>query len=351
MRQILHIDLDYFYAQLEMKRNPKLRKKPVVVCMFSGRSEDSGAVATASYEARELGIHAGMPIIQAKRLGKEAIFLPADREHYSRVSERIMDILQEYDEDLEQVSIDEAYLDISNRNPGNLAKEIKDKIKQQEGLTCSIGIGPNKLIAKMASGTNKPDGLTIVKENEIRGFLKDLPVKKLFSVGPKTEKELNDLGVKTIGDLAKFPKEKLVQMFGGKRGRDLHNYANGIDERPVEPREKQQLSRLASLKEDTDDVDKVKDLLRSLSKSLYERTKKEGVTFKTITFHAIDNRLQMYSRSRTIDESKDLKAIEKTGEKLAEEFLKENPDIILRRIGIRVSNLSRSRKQKSLGEF
>ena len=357
-RIVLLMDLDYFYAQVEILRNPGLKGKPVVVCMFSGRSEDSGAVAAACYEARKLGIRAGMPIARAKQLGKEAAFLPADREYYAQISDRVMEIMEEYGI-LEQVSIDEAYLDVSKTGDYDkaldVAKKIKERVKKQEKLTCSIGIGPNKLIAKMASGVSKPDGLTLVKENEARDFLKGMEVKKLFSVGPVAEKKLNDLGIKTVGDLSAFPEEKLAEAFGGKKGKELHDYANGIDNRPVEPREKQQLSRLASLKEDTNDPEKINDLLEELSGKLFERVRKENVKFRNVAFIGITKRLEMHTRSRTLEkEADDLETIMKHGKGLANEFLEKNPDAVLRRIGIRVAGFIRQekvREQRRLEDF
>ena len=179
VRVIIHVDLDYFFAQCEERENPAYKDKPVVVCVYATRGGDSGAVSTANYVARKFSVKSGIPITLAKRLlkGRDAVFLPVNRELYDKVSLEIMRILRNHADRFEQVSIDEAYLDVSQKANGNfalaseLAKEIKEDILAREKLTCSIGVGPNKLVAKVAAGHKKPDGLTIIKPEEVRGFL------------------------------------------------------------------------------------------------------------------------------------------------------------------------------------
>src|SRR3989344_870851 len=234
-RIIMHIDFDYFYAQVEEVER-KVKDRPVVVCMFSGRTAESGAVATANYLARKYGVGAGIPIFQAKAKlkGTDALFLPANHQLYAEKSFAIMQLLEKFTDKLEPASIDEAFLDVSEKCDGDykkaekLVKEIKKAIYEKFKLTCSIGIAPNKLVAKIASDFRKPDGLTIVIPEKVKTFLRPLPARKLYGIGPKTDSVLNSLGIKTIGDIADAKKEKLAGIFGAW-GYRMHEYANGID--------------------------------------------------------------------------------------------------------------------------
>ncbi|MBI4170205.1 MAG: DNA polymerase IV, partial [Candidatus Aenigmarchaeota archaeon] len=248
-RIIMHMDLDSFYASVEEKRNPDLAGKPIVICVFSGRSADSGAVATANYKARELGIKAGIPITAAKRLASdETVFLPNDIEYYREVSERIMELIEEDCDSLEQASVDEAYMDVTNKSLGmwenaeKIAKDIKNNIKEHERLTCSIGIGPNKLIAKMASKLKKPDGLTVIKDEDVYKFLENLEIRKIHGIGGKTAEILNSLGIKTAKDLAHFNPLLLEERIGKNKTKLLQEKAQGADNTPVEQKEAQQIS-------------------------------------------------------------------------------------------------------------
>ena len=346
-RIILHVDLDAFYASVEELRRPDIRGKPVVVCVYSGRTEDSGAVATSNYLARELGIRSGMPIAFAKRAakGKDVVFLPVDMEHYREVSERIMELLEEHADRFQQVSVDEAYLDVSGRCAGNyqcaekIAHEIKREIKEQEGITCSVGVGPNKYVSKMAGKRRKPDGLTIVRAGEAADFLKDLPAGKLHGIGGKTEEELNTLGIKTAADIAAYGLASLEKEFGKNKAKLLHDKALGIDDSPVEQKEKQQLSRIATLKEDTNDADKIFKKISELCSDLNKKLQNK-ITFRTISLITIDTHLQTQTRSETIPEADDACSVLPSYRTLIDRFFSENPGKMLRRVGIRVSSLS-----------
>lgn len=347
-RIVLHVDLDSFYASLEELRNPAAKGKAIVICVYSGRSADSGAVSTANYKARELGIKAGMPIILAKRLAenRDVLFLPNDIEYYRTVSERIMELLEEEADATEQVSIDEAYLDVTKRSMGSwekaqkIAEEIKRKIKDQEGLTCSIGIGPNKLVAKMASGHKKPDGLTVVRDTQVTEFLSNLPVSELHGIGNKTTQTLNNLGIKTARELAHFDTNILEKAFGKNKARLLQDKAKGTDESAVQQGETQQISRIGTLKEDTDNLESIFEKIRELATDLRARIEKKKVTFATISLIAIDTNLKMQTKSETIQETDDLETLLNTARSLLEKFLEENPGRKLRRVGIRVSHLT-----------
>ena len=243
-RIVMLVDLDYFYAQCEERRKPSIKGTPVVVCFFSGRTEDSGAVSTANYVARKYGVNSGIPISLAKQKlkGIDAVFLPVDKEFYREVSDKIMEILRSHADRFEQVGIDEAYLEMTQRIKGNyheaekLAELIKEDVLIQQKLTCSIGVGPNKLIAKIAADMQKPDGLTLVKPEEVQIFLSPLPVRRLVGVGRKTEKKLETSGVRTVGQLARFDVQRPIELFGRKLGTYFQNASLGIDDEPVQER-------------------------------------------------------------------------------------------------------------------
>jgi DNA polymerase IV (DinB-like DNA polymerase) len=359
MRIVLHVDLDSFYASLEEIRNKSIKGKPVVICVYSGRSPDSGAVSTSNYQARELGIKSGISISFAKRIAKdqEVVFLPVDMEYYRSVSDRIMELLEEETDTIEQVSIDEAYLDVTKRTSVNwneaqkIAEKIKVKIKHQECLTCSVGIGPNKLIAKMASGHKKPNGLTVIKDADVIDFFEKLPVSKIHGIGDKTTKSLNDLGIQTANDLANYNIDVLERIFGKNKAKILQEKAKGIDESPVEQGEIQQISRIGTLNEDTDNIEIIFEKIKELSIDLQKKIKKKVVDFRTISIIAIDTELRTHSKSVTLQQTDLIDENLITVRKLLQKFFEENLGKKLRRIGIKVSNLLKKKKQKSLGDF
>jgi len=356
-RIILHVDLDSFYAAVEERRNPSLKGKPVVICMYSGR-KDSGAVATANYEARKLGIRSGLPLRTARaRATKETVFLPADRGLYKKISDRIMKIFRRHADAFEQRSIDEAYLDVSRtrsyKKASDVAKKIKEEVLRKEELTCSVGIGPNKLTAKMASREKKPNGLTLVRDFQ-KAFSRK-PVEKLFGIGPKTLEVLKKHKITTISDLAAFDKETLKKEFGERKGHLLHEHARGRDDEEVEELIKKQLSRMGTLPEDTKQFKTIAKKLSSLAEDLFKKIKKEKAHFRTISLLTVNTFLDMKTRSITLESSSRKKEdILENAESLLKGFLKENPTEVLRRIGVKVSSLTfleEKKKQKSLTEF
>ncbi len=357
-RIILHVDLDYFYAQAEEIRKPELAGKPIAVCMFSGRSEFSGAVATANYPARALGVRAGMPIAFAKQKSPGIVLLRADRDYYTAVSERIMEILRSHADKSGQVSIDEAYIDVSERAKGSfeearkIAAEIKRKILEEEKLTCSIGIGPNKLLAKMASGQQKPNGLTIIKPGEVKGFLSTQKISDLHGVGPKTVELLGQNGITTIEQLAAAPVAQLQEWFGENKGIALHEKSLGIDEGEVEEKPTQQFSRIVTLKENTSEPQKLLEESKTLAGELSQRAMKEKVSFRTVSVILISNHLEDVTRSRTLPAAtQDKEKILETTAELFKNFFMERPEFICRRFGLRVSGLGEPKKQKSVFEY
>jgi DNA polymerase IV (DinB-like DNA polymerase) len=355
-RIILHVDMDYFFAQCEERENPEIKGKPVVICVYSGRG-DSGAVSTSNYEARKLGVKAGIPISLAKKLAPHAIFLPVNMELYHSISDDVMEILKEYSEKIEQESIDEAFCDLTEKinyfeGAKKLAIQLKDEIKQKVGLTCSVGIGPNKLVAKTASDHNKPDGLTVVRPEEVLQFLGPLKITDMVGVGKKTGERLNYLGVKNIADLSKLTADELIREFGHAKGIWLKQASRGIDDSPVEERSGTgQIGRIITLKENTRDLNTICDAVDQLSNDIHMKLQARKLSFRSVSFIAISHDFKIHTRSHTLTASaKDPDSIKAYAHELVKAFLAEHP-VDLRRVGIRVANLEDEKGQRTLGEF
>jgi DNA polymerase-4 len=232
-RAIIHLDMDCFYAAIEIRDRPSFRGKPVAV---GGARDRRGVLTTCNYEAREFGVRSAMPTFMALQRCPNLIVLPTRFDVYRREAAIIRGILHRFTSLIEPLSLDEAYLDVTAHPgaPGPLAQVIRGTIFRKTKLTSSAGIGPNKLIAKIASEINKPNGQVEVKPEQVPGFMKDLPVRKIWGIGAKTEGKLEELGVKTCGELQRFSRPELVDLFG-KFGLELHDLCRGIDHRPVEP--------------------------------------------------------------------------------------------------------------------
>lgn len=362
-RIIFHVDCDYFFAQIEEKRKPELSGKPVVVCVYSGRTADSGAVGTANYAARALGINSGMPIAFAKKkASSDTIFLPIDLPYYAKVSEKIISACLHFSDKLQKASIDEAFLDVTQKcnesyqKARQLAIDLKKEILEQTGITVSVGIGPNKLIAKIASGRKKPDGMTVVQENEVKNFLAGMLVKEIPGVGKKTEELLSANRITTIKDLSEESLEKLVKLFGKAKGNYLFNASRGIDESELEESaDKKRLSVIRTMKTDCTEVAQMNEYLESLCTELHLRASKQNVFFKTVFIIAIDTHLETFSRAKTLESKTDsVDTIFVTAKKLFEEIFTQKKGLILRRAGVGVINfLEKNQKtsQKSLFDF
>lgn len=356
-RLILHIDMDYFFAQCEERERPELKGKPVVICVYSGRVGESGAVSTSNYEARKFGIKAGMPIRKAKKLNPDAIFLPVNMELYRSISYEIMELLRGHCNVLEQESVDEAFCDITGKAANfDVAKSralaIKDDIKRKIGLTCSIGIGPNKLVAKIASDFKKPDGLTVVKNDEVPNFLGPLKVTDLTGVGRKTGDRLAEMGIRTIGELSQLHVDVLRQEFGQTKGQWLNQASKGIDDSPVVENEgTEQIGRIITLKEDTNDPNVVIAAINELSQDVFKKLKLRDLSFRSITFVAISTDFKMHTKSQTLNApANDLETIITASRGLAKQYL-AGSKLKLRRVGVRIANLGIEKEQKTLGEF
>jgi DNA polymerase IV (DinB-like DNA polymerase) len=357
----MHVDLDYFYAQCEENKNPDARGKPLVVCVYSGRTEDSGVVSTSNYLARKYGVKAGIPIARAKKIleSSGAIFFPMNRPLYEQVSEAVMEILREHADAFENAGIDEAYLEVSSRTNGkfdqaeNIANEIKRQILTEEQITSSIGIAPNKLVAKIASDERKPDGLTIVKPEEVHSFLSELPASRIPGVGKKVEEKLGQMQVKTIAQLAMISPPILVEIFGKNLGGYLFQAARGEDDEPVKEREQPtQLSRIATLKHNTRDLSEILPLLGELANATTAKLKERSMACKSVAIIAILNDLSIHTKSKTLEQpTEDEKTIVNAAEELMKEFLESMPSAIVRRTGVKVSTLSKLTGQTDISNF
>jgi DNA polymerase IV (DinB-like DNA polymerase) len=354
-------DFDYFFAQCEELRNPALKGKPIVVGVYSGRTEDSGAVSTANYVAREFNVKSGIPLYLAKKRleGTEAVFLPVDYEFYEQISDQIMRILRGYADVFEQVGIDEAYLDVTQKMQGSfetaavMVLEMKKEVKRKVGTSFSVGIGPNKLVAKIAADAQKPDGLTIVRPDEVEGFLSPLPVNRLLGVGRKTTVKMGELGIKTIGDLAKYDVQELRRIFGKKNGIYFRNAANGVDNEVVrEASEAESVSKIATLKENTRDLTLLLEKSDQLIEDIHKELVKRKIRFKQIGIIAVMTDLSTRSRSKTLEATtSDVEIIKRTVRELFEKFLEESERQV-RRIGVKISNFAKNDiEQKQLTSF
>ncbi len=277
-RRIMHIDLDAFFVSVEQVINPDLKDKPVVV---GGKPDQRGVVAAASYEARAFGLHSGMPLITAGRLCPQAIFIEGNFHRYRDASHKFMAILADFSPFLEPAGLDEAYLDATgfesiHSSARQMAAAIKQQVKDESGLCASIGIAGCKIVAKIASDLSKPDGLLEVPEGQERLFLKPLPIAKLPGIGKKTEPSLKALGINTIGQLAATPPNTLKRHFG-IWGEMLHNHANGIDDRKIEPPgEAKSISRETTFGKDTRSTTLLKATLRYLSERVGSDLRQHG---------------------------------------------------------------------------
>ena len=359
-RVVGHIDLDYFYAQVEEVEDPSLRRRPVLVCVFSGRTEDSGVVSTANYRARELGVHSGMPIILAKKKleGKNAAVIRMDHQKYEEVSARIMADLEGRVDILEPTGIDEAFFDLTASSGGDYevagrtAGSIKEAIISAEHLTCSVGIGRSKVVAKLCSDMAKPGGLRIVSAEETASFLDPIPVDKLYGVGPKTATILEEMEIRTVGQLVKADTSELERRFGKKFGDFLLAASTGNDADPVVAElEPTQFSRIVTLKRDTNDPSEAYGQLVNGIEYIYKKLMSAGRSFRTVTAIGIYSDLSTKTKSRTFETPiNDLNSLQETSGALFED-LSKSTEKALRRAGVRVSGLSNTEGQTSLSEY
>jgi len=305
-RAIIHLDMDAFYAAVEVLDAPELMGQPVIV----GGSKERGVVSSASYEARKFGVHSAQPIATAARLCPHGVFLPVRMGRYQEVSGQIFKIFQRFSPLVEPLSLDEAFLDVTGSTrlfgpPEEIARKIKEQVIEETGLTVSAGVAPSKFVAKIASDLQKPDGLTVVPEGRVKEFLEPLPIEKLWGVGKSTRKILAHLGVKTIGDLGLLSSELLVRKLG-KQGLHLSLLAKGIDEREVEPeREVKSIGHEDTYPVDISASGEARKQLLSLSIRVAKRLRGYGLVGKTVTLKVKYYDFVQVTRSITLVEPTD----------------------------------------------
>ncbi|HEY5469821.1 MAG TPA: DNA polymerase IV [Bacteroidales bacterium] len=339
MRKIIHIDMDAFFASVEQLDNPELKGKPVAV----GGSGERSVVAAASYEARKFGVRSAMPSIIAKRLCPDLIFVKHNFERYKEVSSQVMEIFKEYTDLIEPLSIDEAFLDVTDdkKKIGSatvIARKIRTEIKSKTGLTASAGISVNKFLAKIASDINKPDGLFIIKPEEAERFIEELPVEKFYGIGKVTALKMHKLGIHSGSDLKKWDMVALVRNFG-KAGVFFYNIVRGIDERPVEPnQERKSVGTEYTYEKDLKTNFEIVAELYKLEKELMERLEHAETTGRTITLKIKFSDFRQITRSKTLQNYiRNFKTLHKEVSEIRKSINLEGTRIRL--MGVTISNL------------
>lgn len=361
MRIVAHLDMDAFFASLEEAWSPIFKGKPIVVGSDPKEGYGRGVVSTANYKAREYGIHSALPISQAWKLsqkakaegGDEAIFVQPDFERYEKASHEIYEIIKKYAELVEPASIDEFYflpqrqgLVGSWDDVIELCKKIKKEIKEKLKVTCSVGLGPNKLIAKIAAGIKKPDGLFVVKESEAEDFLEPLGIREIPGIGPKTEKLLNEKGIKIVKDLKKFSEQDLHELLG-KWGTDLFYKIRGIDESPiVEGREAKSIGEQATFQRDSSNAIYIGQALQNMCQDVFRRFNESGFeTFKTVAITVRFADFTTKTSAKTLKKpSHDAKEFQLEAMKLLLPYLdaRKNPyNKLIRLVGVRMEKLQK----------
>jgi DNA polymerase-4 len=304
---ILHVDMDAFYASVEQRDEPALRGKPVIVGGVKGR----GVVCAASYEARKFGVKSAMPTATAKRLCPEGIFLPVRMQHYSQISRQIRAIFLAFTPLVEPLSLDEAFLDVRGceglfGSAAEIGRQIKTRVKAETGLVASVGVAPNKFLAKLASDHGKPDGFVVLPPEKVTEFLAPLPVGRIWGVGAKGEKRLHALGIRTIGQLAALPEKAVADHFG-EVGHAMWQLARGQDDRPVVPdREAKSISTETTFSHDIGDRSVLRNCLLNLVDELATRMRHEGLRGRTVELKVRSSDFETRTRSQSLDEPTNL---------------------------------------------
>ncbi len=312
-RRIIHVDLDAFYASVEQLDNPLHRGKPVIVGADPKGGRGRGVVSACSYEARAFGVRSAMPISEAYRRCPQGVYLPVRMARYQELAERVQAIFWDYTDLVEPISIDEAFLDVTRSQrafgPAEaIAQEIKGRIREEESLVASVGVAPNKFVAKVASDLEKPDGFVVVRAGEEREFLSPLPVSRLWGVGKKTEGKLKAMGLGTIGQLAELPEDTLRSRFG-KLGSQLHLLSRGIDEREVIPAEEpKSIGKETTFPEDVEDRELLERTLLALSDEVSRRLRREGYLARGLTLKLRYEDFTTLTRARPLTPPSDLTA-------------------------------------------
>ncbi len=305
MPSIIHVDMDCFFAAVEVKDNPDLAGKPVIVGALPGTR---GVVSACSYEARKYGVHSAMPVSKAYKLCPHSVYLIPNGKRYMEESEHIQGIFRRFTPLVEPLSLDEAFLDVSGSRmlfgtPVEIGREIKRLIREETGLVASVGVAPSKFVAKIASDLEKPDGFVVVNDDEVLDFLSPLDARKMWGVGKATWKILEKLGLRTIGDIRAYPADELERILG-KSGRHFHDLASGVDDRSVEPEsERKQVGAEHTFDRDTADTAEVERTLLALSDKVASRLVKNGFRGRTVTLKLRDETFATVTRARTLPEA------------------------------------------------
>jgi DNA polymerase IV (archaeal DinB-like DNA polymerase) len=379
-RIIIHIDFDYFFAQCEEIKRPEIKDKPVVVCIYSGRTKESGVVSTCNYIARKYGVKSGISIKTAKaKLAQvsQAVFLPSDIKHYSEKSDNAMILIRDFLDNyslsgtssivfqpikcvkFEYIGLDECFVEVTEKadfdfaKAKELANNLKKQIRKEIGLTCSMGIAPNKLIAKIASDFQKPDGMTIVEPEEAKNFISKCNVDKIPGIGPKTTAKLFEMGIRTGGELSAFGLFRLIDAFGKKYATYLYNSAQGIDNESVKSRgSAKQIGRIITLKRDISQASEIDGELQHICKSVYKMALDQNVLFRNIGILLILNNLDNITRSKSLKtHSRDFHELYSSAKSILNDTLNNFPNIKVRRLGIKVSDLKDNEGQNSMLNF
>lgn len=350
-KAIIHLDMDAFYAAVEMLDNPSLKGKPVIV----GGTNKRGVVSSASYEARKFGIHSAQPIATAMGLCPHGIYLPVRMRRYIEVSERVFEIFYRFSPLVEPLSIDEGFIDVTGSvglfgSPIEIVKKIKKAVVEEIGLTVSAGLAPCKFVAKIASDLDKPDGLTVVPEGRVIEFLEPLPIERLWGVGKETKKALALLGVQTIGDLSRIPMDVLETRFG-KLGIHLHLLSHGIDNRGIETKRKtKSMGREDTFLEDLLDMNLIRRELLSLATRVSRRMRRKSYEAKTLTLKVKYSDFERVTRSMTLSKATDdAKEIYQCCKGLLEKT--EAGRRPIRLLGISLSHIQAQGEEKQLSLF
>jgi DNA polymerase-4 len=340
---ILHVDMDAFYASVEQRDRPELRGRPVIV---GGSAEGRGVVSAASYEARAFGVHSAMPTVTAHRLCPQGVFLPVRMAHYAQIARQIREIFLSFTPLVEPLSLDEAFLDVRGCEglfgpAPEIARKIKARIRAETDLVASVGVAPNKFLAKLASDLGKPDGLFLIEPGRVREVLDPLPVGKLWGVGKQGEKRLHLLGARTIAQLAALPEQVLFDHLG-EAGRHVWQLAHGLDDRPVVPDEEaRSVSTETTFARDVGDREVLRSWLLDLVEHLGQRVRRIGVRARTVEVKVRTSDFRTYLRSQTLAEPTDVTEV--IWQAAAGLFARRVPDdwLPLRLLGVGVSGLVR----------
>jgi len=352
IRGIFHIDIDAFFVSVEQALAPELRKKPVIV---GGQPDRRGVVAAASYEARAFGIHSAMPLAKAYRLCPNAIFLQGNFSHYREVSNKFMGILADFSPCLEPLGLDEAYLDITGcdifGSPYQIASDLKERVRKELQITASVGIASCKVVAKIASDLGKPDGLVEVAAGQEKDFLAPLPINKLPGIGIKTGQTLKKMSITTIGQFADSPLD-VVKRHLGKFGIMLHQHANGIDNRKIEPPgEAKSISRETTFAEDTSDSNFLHAILRYLCERVGAQLRQQNKHARSISLKLRYSNFDTITRSYTSEEATNSDETVFTAAARMLDKALAGKEKEVRLIGVEVSNFIDNSKQLRLFDF